>query len=549
LDPALLQRTYTVIDTAQMKLYALFNEVKLFAITHWTAGCAGSQRDWWDDMGEAWYDEITSDWRYIKDGKYVNGNIADSWFTDADVVYWGDDHNYVDEADVAMICLHGSDVSSRWQGSVRVDETGPGDCDASQEDMEFGDLDLEFLHLSSCNSCDDNQWFFNWAHSFEGLHQVDGFHGCMWIGSSFPQDYEDFASDAFNMSIAVAWLENMYRTNINGAYNQCPVVYGVGSNRNDTWNRLLTEQYDNILTDPTHIGYVGVLYICNCDPECEDVCGSDAWSGAKRITTQRAKREAVLSTDYYRLVESALPRFDKRILSVMEREDDVWDKITLQRVLESARDDIQIEARKDEPVQIYRDKGRFIHLDRMKGKLRYINEERQYQLDKFVEEPVDSAVAVQAVEEVIKYFMIPDVALMLLRLRGICAMGAEYNQVTIADRFILERLITMERMIDGIPVFNSKASFAVNNRGEISRIFLRWPSFRMTPDLRLKSRDHLVSEIVGRLVKALEGRPIELRIQMAYIPVEDEEIRYVPGLVVSAMDNASPILFTVNAAH
>ena len=193
--------------------------------------------------------------------------------------------------------------------------------------------------------------------------------------------------------------------------------------------------------------------------------------------------------------------------------------------------------------------GNTFGLDRMKGKLRYINEERQYQLDKFVEEPVDSTVAVQAVEEVIKYYMIPDVALMLLRLRGICAMGAEYNQVTIADRFILERLITLERMIDGIPVFNSKASFAVNNRGEISRIFLRWPSFRMTPDLQLKSRDHLVSEIVDRLVKALEGRPIELRIQMAYIPVEDEEIRYVPGLVVSAMDNASPILFTVNAAH
>lgn len=178
-NPYIYQNNLSRIDSTKLKLvFPFFLEAKLFAITKWDAGCPGGQRDWWDDMGDAWYNELTSNWPlYIKDGRYINGNIADSWFTDADIVWWGNDQTYVDEADVCMICLHGDDIDSRWHGSVRINESGPGDCRTSQADMVFGDLDLEFLHLSSCHSLEDNQWFFEWASSFDGLHQVDGFHG------------------------------------------------------------------------------------------------------------------------------------------------------------------------------------------------------------------------------------------------------------------------------------------------------------------------------------------------------------------------------------
>ena len=185
IQPNFYQKYPVVIDTTKLFYFPLLHEVKLFAITRWDAGCPDGQRDWWDDMGDAWYNELTSHWPYIQDGRFINGNMADSWFTDSDIVWWGNDHTYADEADVCMICLHGTDDPpswmngdiGRWNGLVRIDETGPGNCLSSQADMAFGDLDLEFLHLSSCHSLDDNQWFFEWASSFEGLHQVDGFHG------------------------------------------------------------------------------------------------------------------------------------------------------------------------------------------------------------------------------------------------------------------------------------------------------------------------------------------------------------------------------------
>ena len=262
-------------------------EAQLYAITTWNAGCSGSTRNSWDDMGDEWYDAITDDdptwwWghgseAYSRDRRQVNGNIADSWFTDTSLASFGNDRTYLDEGDAVMICTHGAESSGRWFGRMRINEAGSGNCNAWQGHMELGDLDLEFLHLSSCQSLDDNQWSSEWLDSFNGLHQVDGFHGLMWIGSSLEDDYEDFADDAFDCSIADAWLDNMYRPNISGSDDQCPVAYATGSTEGDLLNRLGNERYDNVYSDPTSPNWWGAMYIGGCDPANEDVCGDDIY--------------------------------------------------------------------------------------------------------------------------------------------------------------------------------------------------------------------------------------------------------------------------------
>jgi len=100
----------------------------------------------------------------------------------------------------------------------------------------------------------------------------------MWIGSGLVGDYEDFADDAFDITIADAWLDNMYRPDISGSDDQCPVAYAVGANSADTWNRIGTERYNHVLSDPTSIGYWGVIFIGGCDPAAETVINSDTAS-------------------------------------------------------------------------------------------------------------------------------------------------------------------------------------------------------------------------------------------------------------------------------
>lgn len=262
---------------------ALAQEAKMYAVTVWDAGCGGATRNWWDNMADAWYNEITNNgWNffgwcisghcgdaYSKDGRQVNGNIVNSQFADIDEVAWGNDTLHLDEGDAVMVAWHGSESGNVYQGSMRVNEAGGGDCALRRDEMEIGDSDLEFLHLSSCQSMDDNQWS-SWWRAYGRAHQVDGFHGWMWIGSGRVNDYRDFADDAFSDTIANSWLDNMYVPNISGDDDQCPVAHAVGANSADMWNRIGTEQYDNVHSDPSSIGYWGVTWITPCDPAAAD---------------------------------------------------------------------------------------------------------------------------------------------------------------------------------------------------------------------------------------------------------------------------------------
>lgn len=258
-------------------------EAKIYVVTRWDAGCPGGQRDWWDNMADAWYDEITDSgfsflgwclWghckdAYSRDGRQVNGNIVNSRFADASVVTWGNDRRHLDEGDAVLVAWHGGEDGDVYRGSMRVNEPGAGDCSLRRDEMEIGDWDLEFLHLSSCHSMDRNQWH-EWWQAFDGAHQVDGFHGWMWIGSGLVGDYRDFADDAFDTTIADAWLDNMYVPDIWGSEDQCPVAYGVGRTLVDLVLRMHGERYNNVHSDPTQIGWWGAIYIRGCDPADED---------------------------------------------------------------------------------------------------------------------------------------------------------------------------------------------------------------------------------------------------------------------------------------
>jgi hypothetical protein len=275
-------------------------EANVYVITDWIAECPGGDRPWWDNMCDEWYDEIT-DCRWLfghpgdcfsRDRRRVNGNMRSGWFAEDFYHTWGRDDDFIDEADAALIGMHGGDEGGYWRGACRRIQSGDGTLSGrgpchinAVNELRAGDFDLEFLHLSSCHSLDDNIMINAW-HVFGRpdaapvLHQLDGFHGCMWIGWGYKFDYEDFADDAFDMSIALAWVENMYRRNIGTTnYEQCPVAYAIGRNARDCFNRRDRERYDNVFSDPVS-PYDNAFTTCwmayeNCGPDCEDPWYSD----------------------------------------------------------------------------------------------------------------------------------------------------------------------------------------------------------------------------------------------------------------------------------
>lgn len=261
-------------------------EVKPFAIGDFvpsaSGGCGGADRSTWPTMVDAWYDHMAVH-GHLKDGQYNDGNMTLRRFCDPDTLDADcQDHLFLDEADAAMIATHGSDNGDHWQGTMRASFAGQCAVEAggSADDVHVGDVDLEFLHLSSCNSADDD----NLAPGNRGprlaltdpvdggfAHLWTGFHGVMYIRGKYVGDYEDYAHDAHVVGMAYAWVTNHAYFDAedcdgaNGCQDICPVAVSQGESVTRAWNGIQYERYNNVYADPTGNGYWYWMAYEGCD--------------------------------------------------------------------------------------------------------------------------------------------------------------------------------------------------------------------------------------------------------------------------------------------
>ncbi|MGH1539487.1 MAG: hypothetical protein ACRBHB_03610 [Arenicella sp.] len=265
-------------------------EVKVFAIGDFvpssSGGCGGGDRSHWPTMVDHWYDEMGSQ-GHLKDGQYTNGSMTIRRFCDPDWNNSCQDASYADEADAFMLATHGSDSGDHWAGTMRDDWSGHCVLDGggSSDEMWVGDFDAEFIHLSSCYSADDDNLSgirnamydpVDTPNNNRRAHQWDGFHGIMWIGGSFDDDYEDFADDAHSIAMSSSWVNNHYDSTVDcAAYDpfnwfgtcqeQCPVAYSIGASEADALNRLNYERYNNVYSDPSGHSAWAYRYVVGCD--------------------------------------------------------------------------------------------------------------------------------------------------------------------------------------------------------------------------------------------------------------------------------------------
>ena len=265
-------------------------EAKVFAIGDFvpsaSGGCNGADVSHWPDMLDEWYDEMGSQGE-TKDGQYTNGTMTVERFCDVDWNGDCDDDDYVDDADAAMVGFHGADSSDHWAGTMRSPWNSECALDAggSGVNMSLGDIDAEFFHAASCQSADDDNLSGirnAMTDPIDGgfAHQWDGFHGLMWIGDGYDNNYEDFADDAHSERMSDAWVTNHFDDTVdcegydpfdwfNTCVDQCPVAYAISTSESDVLTRLNNERYNNVYSDPTGNGWYAISYIENCDPAGE----------------------------------------------------------------------------------------------------------------------------------------------------------------------------------------------------------------------------------------------------------------------------------------
>ena len=530
-------------------------------VTTWNSSCSGNNVESWDNMVRGWYNEITNplptpwghwDRAWWKDGFYHNGNIVDSDFVDPSLAGWGRDYlddTGIDEPDALMVALHGG-VSSdgRWYGLVRVDEAGTGNCAAWQGHMEL-DYDLEFLHLSSCNSMNRPVWWGNgWSTSFKRVRQIDGFHGWMWISTSFTGRYRDFADDAFDScGIAMAWIDNLYINNVSGSEDECPCARGVGNNSADLWNRMFHEQYDwQADTDPTPNAH-GIIYIRNCDPAGENPLppAEPEEDAGPPIMIPPPQDPWDLRT-YREALDKVLPNvIPPEIIKVPDGP--AWlAEMSVPKVSGAADDQERLtEVFQEEGLTFAtnKDETKVVKMDMNRGRLRYLNADRTFDYKQSPRQAVNPREAER---------------LALTALADLGVPGEEWGDPHVAtvggenqdsngknhEVFDVEQLVTLPRMVHGFPVLDSFARVAVSNEGVVPRMMVSdWPQFRLKwhGDLGLRTRTDILNRLAAQLMQAYSGAPVQPRsAQLGYGRVGPD---YVPMMRVAILDEYAGRIF------
>lgn len=237
------------------------------AVTSWSSECSGSSRSWWDDMCMAWRKRLgAKGWSQWK-ANYEN--VIVSRYVDPSISNWGFDNSSsgFDAGTASLLCTHGGYNEVGWWGLMQRKDQN--ECGANVNQLKVGDLSggsTRFLHLSSCNSLRwdrVNSWF---GPAKGGVHAVTGFHGLMYIGSGYVDEYEDMVNDSYSGdSVSEAWVENMHHDPIIGP-TICPVSMAFGSSKNAALSRLYTERYNAQSANTATNNYGVLMWISECDP-------------------------------------------------------------------------------------------------------------------------------------------------------------------------------------------------------------------------------------------------------------------------------------------
>lgn len=268
--------------------------VGMYAIGDYTQTCGGNDLSAWPGMVQGWWNEMGARGHYRGPSnnryRYVNGNMTQRRFCDPTFNSNCQDFQSttpagIDWMDAAIIATHGWDNGDHWGGVMRWSWNNSCAITAggSSNRVRWGDAWLKFAHLSSCQSADkDNLPGIRFAMSRAGanrrMHQWDGFHGIMWISSSFTGDYRRTASHGHSMSVAQSWVTNHYKRGrfdcawhdpfnwFGTCRDQCPIAYSIGTSSADALTRLNNERYNNVFSTPGGNNWYAYKYYAGCHP-------------------------------------------------------------------------------------------------------------------------------------------------------------------------------------------------------------------------------------------------------------------------------------------
>jgi hypothetical protein len=251
------------------------------------------------------------------------------------------------------------------------------------------------------------------------------------------------------------------------------------------------------------------------------------------------------------MVEKAIPPWDEKVLAIKEGANWV-EKLDFNRVFRAFGEkpaEIKFFPADAERVAT---RDMIVRLDRQAGKVRYINRERAWRFERHATtKAVESKQALEVVGNLTEKLGLPKEEMSQMRVDTQMAGGAPVGSKVIKDLFEMYRVVTISRSVNQLPVYGSQIRAAVSNEGMVQRAQMVWPAFGLSPDLTLRKRPDVVKQTVDEILVQDPMADIHMKAVLGYAlrSQGDEDLRYVPAVIVSVYSSPTPYQLVIPVAE
>ena len=250
-----------------------------------------------------------------------------------------------------------------------------------------------------------------------------------------------------------------------------------------------------------------------------------------------------------RQIEGALPKWDDRVLAAKGGTD--WTARSDMREIAKRLDVTLVDADKM-PAQSQRAplKNGELRFDPERGFVRLVDQDRGWKFERDAQrKAVADDVARRTTLAALERLGIPKAEIGELQLNTQMAVGTKAGARKAADVMEMYRWVGVPRRVNDLPVLLSDARVVINNDGQLQRLRVTWPTFRLQAEVALLDR----KAVVERALTAFRAEGIdqakEIRAQLVYAPSgDDEATSFVPAILLSALADPTPVQVVVPVA-
>lgn len=271
---------------------------------------------------------------------------------------------------------------------------------------------------------------------------------------------------------------------------------------------------------------------------------------AMGLITSVSGQETLSEEVILEMIEKSLPGWDESVLKVRQGED--WIGHLDFRNVYGVMGDRAPEVEKM-PNRAGRlgNEDRVVILDQSRGRVRYVNRTRGWNFETDSKSTaVEAEKALELVASAVRELGVSPDEFGKPRVDTQMGGGAPVGESVIKDRFEMYRIVSIPRMMGEYPVYGSLIRGAVSNRGQIQRLMVEWPAFRMSRKLTMMSRTEVARQAVKEILAQEPFGEVSIRTELVYAATsqDDENPFFVPAVVISVMSRPTPYQLVVPVA-